>query len=245
MIRTNFGLLLIMILVLGCDQTDVQSIIDDSIEAHGQDVFRDKKVSFTFRDIQYTGYFDNSGMVYTRTFEDSTGMVNDTLINASTFTRHINGAEVALDEEWTGKYARSVNSVLYFVKIPLVANDPAVNKNLIGEVEIEGNQYYAVAITFDQEGGGEDFEDQFRYWINKETKMLDYLAYNYQTDEGGTRFRKAINRREVDGLVVQDYINFEPPTKYPDLDDLPSLFEAGQLKELSRIINEDFQIQDL
>ena len=62
-------------------------------------------------------------------------------------------------------------------------------------------------------GGGEDFQDEYRYWIDPESGHIDYLAYNYHTDGGGTRFRKAKNRRKKEGFVFQDYINFKPEKK--------------------------------
>lgn len=233
----------LLVLIASCGPPTVQEIIDRSIEAHGQSIFQEKEVSFTFRDRDYTSKKGPEGsMVYLRSFVDSIYQVKDSLVNAFELTRFVDGERVDLDEEWHGRYARSVNSVFYFSKIPLVANDPAVKKELIGGATIEGQEYFVIKITFQQEGGGEDFEDEFRYWIHQESYLLDYLAYNYQTDEGGTRFRKAINRRTINGMVVQDYINYGPEEKFPPLDALPNQFESGELKELSRIINTNWSI---
>jgi hypothetical protein len=30
------------------------------------------------------------------------------------------------------------------------------------------------------QNGGADFDDEFHYWINKQTHKIDYLAYNYE-----------------------------------------------------------------
>jgi hypothetical protein len=49
--------------------------------------------------------------------------------------------------------------------------------------------------NFGQDGGGKDFDDEFHYWINKQTHKIDYLAYNYQNDDGGVRFRICFNTR--------------------------------------------------
>ncbi len=174
---------------------------------------------------------------YTRSFQDSVGVVYDVLINSNDFKRTVDDYDVVLTEEWKKRYGNSVNSVLYFFQIPYVLNDPAARKFYLGEVMINGKSYHIIKVTFNEEDGGKDFEDEFRYWINQETKLVDYLAYNYLTDGGGTRFRQAINRREVDGLVVQDYINYKANEKFPLLDDLPRLFEKDSLIELSRIIN--------
>jgi hypothetical protein len=91
-------------------------------------------------------------------------------------------------------------------------------------------------------GGGEDFQDEYRYWIDPESGHIDYLAYNYRTDGGGTRFRKAKNRRKKEGFVFQDYTNFKPEKKFTPLDSLPFLFEMGKLIEVSQIENENIQV---
>ena len=94
--------------------------------------------------------------------------------------------------------------------------------------------YDAIEITFNQQGGGKDYDDVFYYWINKQTQKVDYLAYSYHVNEGGIRFREAYNRRVVGGITFQDYINYEAPLGTP-LKELPKLFEENKLKELSRI----------
>ena len=74
------------------------------------------------------------------------------------------------------------------------------------------------------------------------TFEIDYLAYNYITDGGGVRFRSAINKRRVNGLLVQDYINYAPLNKKMPLSNLITEFEKGTLIELSRIINSDITL---
>jgi hypothetical protein len=68
------------------------------------------------------------------------------------------------------------------------------------------------------------------------------LAYNYITDGGGVRFRSAINKRRVNGLLVQDYINYAPLNKKILLSSLITEFEKGALIERSRIINSDITL---
>lgn len=74
---------------------------------------------------------------------------------------------------------------------------------------------------------------------------LDYMGYSYtEPDESGLRFRQAINRRKVNGMIVQDYINFKPindsiPIPVQDLD---MAWVGNQMQELSRIVNESVKI---
>ena len=120
------------------------------------------------------------------------------------------------------------------MSLPQKLNDPAVQKQLMESTEIAGKGYDVMKVTFAEDGGGKDFQDVFYYWFNQQTHELDYLAYSYEVNGGGVRFRQAINARHVDGMLFQDYINYKaaPGT---DLDYLPSLFEQGELVELSRI----------
>jgi hypothetical protein len=135
-----------------------------------------------------------------------------------------------------------VNSVAYFAFLPYGLNDPAVYKTLVGDATLEGKDYHLIKVTFAEEGGGEDFDDEFLYWINKETYRIDYIAYTYHTDGGGVRLRKAINAHEVEGLVLLDYENYKPSDKKTPLDDMEGLFKAGELELLSEIRLEDIRV---
>ena len=104
-----------------------------------------------------------------------------------------------------------------------------------------GQEYHTIIVTFDQEGGGVDHDDEYRYWIHKANHTLDYFAYNYQVNEGGTRFRSVVDWKIIDSVRYQNYINWMPEKKFEPLDNLPGLFDSGALKEVSRIINEDIE----
>lgn len=219
-----------------------QEVVDRSIEAYGGNkVFR-SDIEFDFRDKHYRSFNDQGLMSYERMFEDdSLGTVHD-VMNNDGFARTVNGELVTLDEEWTGKYSRSVNSVVYFFRIPFNLNDPAVRKKLLGQSEINGKQYYKVNVSFSEEGGGDDFDDSFIYWFNMETFLIDYFAYSYSTDGGGKRFRETINPRVVNGLQVADYINYEPKDLSVPIEDYESYFLEGGHKELSRIENVNISV---
>ncbi|MDH5609815.1 MAG: hypothetical protein OEY56_10065 [Cyclobacteriaceae bacterium] len=236
---------IILMLSFGCSRQkkeEAQAIINQSIAVHGCSVLKEKNVSFDFRDKHYSVSRTGNAFLYTRSFQDSTGFVLDSLVNSTRFSRHIEGLPVSISEEWKAKYGRSINSVLYFFQLPYPLNDVSVQKEYMGKITFNGEPYHAIKITFEAQNGGEDFQDEYRYWIHAHTFFMDYLAYNYQDDEGGTRFRQAINRRTIEGLTVQDYINFEPDERFPPLDSLPSYFEKGRLSELSRILNENVQV---
>ncbi len=104
------------------------------------------------------------------------------------------------------KYTGSVNSVHYCSVLPYGLNDAAVQKKLLEETSINQKPYYKVQISFAEDGGGEDFDDVFIYWIDKKTFKVDYLAYSFHENDGGMRFREATNERFVNGirlLIIQ------------------------------------------
>jgi hypothetical protein len=93
-----------------------------------------------------------------------------------------------------------------------------------------------------EDGGGVDFEDVYHYWFDTEDYSLDYLAYSFLVNDGGIRFRKAINRRKIDGVVFQDYENYKPKINTRALDSIGNLFNDGQLELLSLIENENIKL---
>ena len=131
-------------------------------------------------------------------------------------------------------YSNSVNSVHYFAFLPSFLNDAAVHKTYVGETTIKGKAYYKIRVTFDQEGGGDDHDDVYMYWIDKEDYSMDYLAYSFHVNGGGVRFRSAYNARNVEGITFQDYVNYKHDKETP-VENLDALYEEDKLIELSRI----------
>ncbi|MFY0593826.1 DUF6503 family protein [Roseivirga sp.] len=248
-----YYLMLIILLAFSCTskqektaatevKSQAQSIIDQSIAFHRMGSLNDASFSLTFRDIDYT-YKNSNGMYeYTRTQTDSTGAIIIDRMNNDTLRRTVDGVEPEIEDEKRAAYTRSVNSVIYFFRLPFGLNDPAVTKEYIGETSIKGRAYHEIKVTFAQDGGGEDFDDVFLYWFDKEDSSMDYLAYLYHTDEGGMRFREAINPRRVNGMLIQDYINFKPENEDIDIMTIDELFNENKLIELSKIINENVVI---
>lgn len=233
----------LVVLIQSCiNQPDPQTLVDEAIAAHRSADLKDKSLKFDFRDKSYGMRFVDGAKEYTRQFrDDSLGRVRDVLINSSAFNRYINDTLIDLSDEWKGRFSSSVNSVLYFTQLPYGLNDAAVNKEYLGNAFINHELYHKVRVTFEELNGGEDHEDIFIYWFHDKNKTMDFLAYSYKVNGGGMRFRQAINRRRVEGILFQDYVNYKPLVKV-DLESLDQLFETGQLKELSRIKNENIRL---
>jgi hypothetical protein len=215
-----------------------QAIIDKAIAVHGGDRFLGRTVEFDFRNVHYSVIRSEAAYTYTRTFQnDSLGFVQDTLVNSTDFVRYRDGLKQELNEEWQGRFGNSINSVLYFTQLPYGLNDPAVIKKYLGQTNIKEQPYHKIQVTFKKEGGGEDFDDIYVYWIHRDDFTLDYLGYEFSVDGGGTRFREAIDRQVIDGIVFQNYINYKAENKDTPISIHDELFSKGELVELSQIIN--------
>ncbi len=226
------------------DSPTAQEIVDKAIEVSGTNQLVDSKASFTFRGIQYTYSRSGGNFEYARIQIDTLdNEVKDVLTNEG-LIRYINDGETDITNERREAYTSSVNSVIYFAFLPASLNDAAVNKEYIGEVTINNKSYYKIKVTFDVEGGGEDYEDVFYYWFDTADYSIDYLAYSYNEKDGkGIRFRIAYNSRSVNGVTIQDYKNHKPKVKDDlSLANIDQAYINGDLEELSLIELENVEI---
>ena len=230
---------------LACKEVEksltAQEIVDKSIAVSGGDFLNKSRISFRFRDAKYVAERNDWRYQLERIKTDSLNTVRD-VVNNDGFSRYVNEKPVTVADSMASRYSNSVNSVHYFAYLPYGLNDKAVNKELLGEATIKGKAYHKIKVTFDQEGGGDDFEDVYLYWIDKTTFTMDYLAYEFHVNGGGLRFREAYNIRTVNGIRFVDYHNFKPKTKNTEIYDLDQLFENGELELLSEIILEDVEV---
>lgn len=246
--------LALLLVVSGCasetdaqrsgEQTTAQRIVDGAIETHGSPVLDQAVLAFDFRGRHYISHRENGRFRYERQFTDSTGQIQDVLTNDSLY-REVNGERVPLDSALRASIESGVNSVIYFALLPLPLNDPAVQKHYLGETTIHGEPYHEVEVTFEAEGGGRDHEDRYVYWIHKDRHTVDYLAYTYDTDEKGTRFRVATNPRTIEGVRFADYENYEDPTIGDEIERYEESLESGRLRKVSDILTENITLSPL
>lgn len=214
-------------------------VLNRAFKAHGGQKYEQAKYSFTFRNKDYN--FENNGTNFKYEVKSNKGdtTIHDILEDGK-FTRTLNGNPEKLSSKEENNYRNSLNSVLYFATLPHKLNDKAVKKQYKGKAKIKSKEYEVLKITFNEEGGGVDHDDIFYYWIGSDDHQIDYLAYSYHVNKGGVRFRTAFNKRTVDGIIFQDYVNYKAEIGTP-LEDLPILWEQSKLKKLSEILTENVQ----
>ncbi|MEO9570057.1 MAG: DUF6503 family protein [Polaribacter sp.] len=234
-------LLIFLVFLLSCKNSEpkltAQQIIDKSLLYSGADKVVNSEISFKFRDKTYFAYRNNGDYKLIREFDS----IIDGLTNEG-FERYINLKKKELSKKEITSFSNSVNSVHYFSVLPFGLNDKAVYKKLLESSTIKGKEYYKVEITFSEDGGGEDFEDVFIYWIGKEDFLIDYLAYSYHTNGGGIRFRELKEQCVKNGIRFVDYHNYKPLNNEISLINIDKAFENNELKKVSEIVLKDIEV---
>jgi hypothetical protein len=226
----------------GTEADPAARIVAEAIEVHGGARFGDALVTFRFRDDRIAVRRRAGEFRYERESVGPGGRtVREVMDNEGTWME-VDGARVPLAPDQRARTETRVNSVVYFAFLPFFLEDPAVVLRHLGEDTVEGEPYDRVEVTFRREGGGTDWEDRFVYWFHRDARTLDYLAYRYHRDGGGTRFRRAVNRREVGGLLLQDYENLAADPEIEDIAEYPRWLEEGRLRFVSMVELEDVEV---
>jgi hypothetical protein len=235
--RKNVLLLLISTIILvSCvsKEPDARSIMNKAMKAHGTHVAAQGILSFDFRGINYSVERDKGTYTYERHLMIGTETIVDRLDNDG-FYRFSNGIKLQLADSMATRYKASLNSVIYFAQLPYSLDGDAIDLRYLSQDTVKGKAYHEIEVTFKEEGGGEDHEDVFVYWINVKDSRIDYLAYSYCEEECGYRFRESENRRNFNGVILQDYNNYKSKKGDPDLSKMDDLFEEGKLLKLSDV----------
>ena len=239
--KRGFFLLCIFLLSCSSEHSKEKQIIEKSVQVYGWNQ-KEFSIVFDFRDYRYKLTRKPDFFSYQRSTFKKGVLVRDIMTSNSKLKRYLDENPFILSDSLTDIYSNSLNSVMYFFQLPRPLNDPAVIANYNGEKAISNKVYWTLKVKFQEKDGGKDFQDEFRYWIDPKSGYIDYLAYSYLTDGGGTRFRKAKNIRENNGFIFQDYTNFRPVKKFTPLDSLPILYEKGKLILVSEIENKNIKV---
>lgn len=232
-----------MIALVSCQNSEKklssEEIVDKAIAYSGKSKLNNTILKFDFRKYHYKATPTCDGFKFERISKSKP--IRGVLVNDE-LTHYSNDSIVKLADSTAFSYYESVNSVHYFTQLPVRLKDEAVNLSDLGKEKIQGKTYHKIEVKFSENGGGVDFEDIYIYWFDVEDFSMDYLSYSFIVNEGGLRFRKAINRRTIEGVVFQDYENYKPKIKSKDLEGLAEMFENNELELLSVIENKNIEL---
>ena len=221
----------------------IDSLLQAAVVASGTHLLDSATVAYRFR--QNSMGYDRRGdaFVYTRTYTDSSGNTITDILSNTGLQRTVNDEPRGLSPKQAATASEQVNSVTYFALLPRFLLDPAVNASYDGLDTVSQTLYHRIRVSFAEEMGGTDFEDEFLYWFDANDLSLDFLAYAYATNGGGVRLREAFNERRPAGVRISDYRNYraDPENSVP-LDGMMHRFRRGELKLLSVVALEDVRI---
>lgn len=220
---------------------EASRVVGEAIRTHGGDVFERSALTFDFRDARFRVERVDGRFRYERRYMAPEGVEVAEVMTNDGFFMEVGGTPVRLSPQDEIRIETAVNSVVYFGFLPFRLDDPAVLLRDLGEGVVAEQPYRKIEVTFEQEGGGQDFDDRFVYWFHRDDGTLDYMAYRYYRDGGGTRFRRAVNRREIGGILVQDYENMAG--EIADIAEYDRMFEAGELELVSMIELENLRVE--
>ena len=238
---------LISLFIISCAEKEntltADEIVQNAIERSGGKLYKMAEIDYTFRGKEYKSYRKGGEFSYTRIMTDTSGnRVVDVLDNDG-LNRMINDSNVVVHDSLMLPIGNSINSVNYFVHLPYGLMAEAANRQLIGKDTIAGREYYEIKVTFSENGGGTDHEDEYMYWIDTQNFEVDYLAYNFEVNDGGVRFRKAFNHRVIEGISFVDYENYKYKDIEVQLTKLDSLYQERELDLLSIIETKNIRVK--
>lgn len=230
-------------ILLSCSlENGAEKIVEKSIESHRSKILNNAVTEFDFRDKHFRLERKNGVFHYQRMYSDSANhTIVEGITNDSTY-RLIDGKSQTLTPKQKKSVETSVNSVAYFSLLPLPLLDPAVKLKYMDEVKIQDRMFHKVLVSFRQEGGGKDFEDEFIYWIDAENFTVAYFAYTFHTDGGGSRFRTISNYESVDSVLFMQHINFKPADSSFSFYNIDSAFITNQLQKVSEVRLENLKV---
>lgn len=245
----KIGILLIAFLIISCadekEDLSAENIVNKAIASAGGERYENAEIDFVFRKRNYKSIREGGKYSFQRKMNDSLGNEIHDILDNDGFRRLVNDSVVKVPDSLVTGISNSVNSVHYFVHLPYGLNAPAAKKQLLGKDSIAGKEYYEVKVTFEENGGGTDHEDEYLYWIDTNNFQVDYLAYNFETNDGGIRFRKAFNPRLIQGIRFVDYENYKYEDLSTPLHKLDSLFTEKKLDLLSIIETRDIEVKPI
>ena len=109
------------------------------------------------------------------------------LIKAANYTLGYNGEKVWVSPDkaaFPGKSPQFYHNLyFYFLSIPFVLADPGVAYEQLENMELQGQQYEVIEVSFGA-GVGDSPEDKFRLLINPDTEQLEWLLYTVTFFDG-------------------------------------------------------------
>ena len=232
-------------------ETEALALIDRARTHHGSAWLDRAEVRFSFRGTPFVLRRDDGRFRYARTLTDGLGRTVEEVVDNAGAHRFVDGAEVALTAAEAEALTTAVNSVAYFALLPAPLTDPAVRARLLTPDRVGGEDYDRVEVTFARDGGGQDFQDRYVYWLRQLDGRIGHYAYTYDVSPGdtsraatGTRFRVPVGARRVGGALFQDWRNLSADS-LGRIERFGDAYDLGRTFEVSDVVLDSVRVEPL
>ncbi len=225
------------------------ALLDRARAHHGSALLDRAEVSFQFRGTPFVLRRDGGRFRYARTTTDSLGRTVEDVVDNDGTHRFVDGAPVPLDSAEAARTETAVNSVAYFALLPAPLADPAVRARRLTPERVGGRDYDRVEVTFAQDGGGQDHQDRYVYWLRQSDGEVGHYAYTYDVTPGdtaraatGTRFRVPLGSRRVGGVLFQDWRNLSADS-LERLEAFGDVYDRGLAFDVSEVVLDSVRVR--
>ena len=144
-----WSILFIFLLLISCENTEKEvytgekslnasEIIDESYEFYNVERLQEKDISFRFRIHDYSYLREGNGVARHRKTVDTNNIEVKDVWKNDEVQRFLDDSLVVITKKQEKAYRNSINSVFYFAFLPKGLTDPAVNTELLEEVNLKG-----------------------------------------------------------------------------------------------------------
>jgi len=239
--------ILLVTSILSCknDTSDLtaEQILDKVIEKSGRRALYNATLKFKFLDIDYTTRREG----YQYEYEMSRSL--DTI---EYIARAYNGGFEYKENGQPKDYGfpnllleKNLVGLNDFMILPAnFENDNSIIVNKKNNVVIRDNTYLALNIFLSAKLPS-DPTTNYNLYINPKNFDVAFIAYDFESTNGRLFLREAVNKRRVDDVYFCDFITYWTKGDDHILDDLPNLYENGEMTEQVTFEPIDITIQPL
>ncbi len=226
------------------------AIVSRAIEHHGGDVYRHSETELDL--CSKSGCFhvvarvDGDRFAFTVSGQSGGAQLE---VRSSNDALEVSkdGAPLAVDANQEQKYRDWAMARVYFCFLPYRLDDPSVRQQDLGLVDWQGRRLHKVKVTFEA-GTSTDAGDEYVYWFDPESARLEYLAYSYDDNGGGLRFRRSVRHRRIGGLLFFDQENYGVDGGSADgpglsVDSIDDAYARDRMRHVSTVRLESIEVR--
>lgn len=214
-------------------EPDARAVLRTAMERHGSRVLDNAVVEYRLFGVDFRIVHEGGCFRYEHIHDDGRREVFDN----EGITIEEGGRLRAPSAQERVQVTMNLNGGRYMTLLPHRLDDPQVRARYLESMEIDGEAYHEIAVTFEGDTGlGSD--NRFVFWVHRDEGTIDYRAVDFFLPGRGRRtqnFSVAVNPRRVTGVLFTDWIQYgSSPELGRRIEDYPEAWSDGALEETGR-----------